>query len=553
MTRQLGEEQNVSTRKQLNNKASFSRRRRTAGEAGQAALALVMGLMIILVTGASLLATNAINHDPLIQNDAIQHYAYRGLESGINTYLSSVNTNSNLINCNSNSVAGQCNPSDYGTWKLVQGTGTDNISEWYLWGNPVFCFNNACTINGGSASTNLTLLYIKVQMWGAAGVGSHIVYQSASENLTPVNGFLTRIWWANYEATDPTSAGYSNTDGAYCTHDWNNNYNGANTTGANACSEVYFDAGAKIYGPIFSNDSIYVSGNPTLGPVTTHDPSCLFVTGTGGKTASCQTNNSSVTQSAADAAGDKYNQPLQPIPTTDSSLATIAKLNGCYYQGPTTLHFNATAGGAGTMNVWSPDSTSSSTAADCLPSTAGAAVNVPNGANGNGVIYVGNAASTACVAGANPYDNWTSGTYGSNAQLNYKGTYTNFFGAQPSQDCEGDAFVGDSPTGGGIAGQLTVASANNVVVTNDLEYVDCGTNFTANYADPHDYPCTYNPTGNNDSLGLIATNYVEVNHPVVPAVHDDRRCQDMHGGHVLFDVGTDLHGYSVGQLHGSPL
>ena len=68
-----------------------------------------------------------------------------------------------------------------------------------------------------------------------------------------------------------------------------NGYNGPVLGGTNPCAAVYFGPDDKVYGPIFSNDSIYVASGPTLGPVTTADPSCLFITGTGGKAASCQT------------------------------------------------------------------------------------------------------------------------------------------------------------------------------------------------------------------------------------------------------------------------
>ncbi|MGH9082733.1 MAG: hypothetical protein ACRDWN_05250, partial [Acidimicrobiales bacterium] len=91
-------------------------------------------------------------------------------------------------------------------------------------------------------------------------------------------------------------------------------------------------------------------------------------------------------------------------------------------------------------------------------------------------------------------------------------------------DCEGDVFVKDAdtvntPSGGvpGVAGNLTVAAANNVVVTGSLEYTDCGTKFAT--TNDHKSGCHYN-TGTaavNDSLGLIATNYVEVNRPGQPS------------------------------------
>ena len=487
-----------------------------ASQAGQAALGIVLGITVMLATGAGILATSVIERDPLVQSDVVQHYAYRALEAGVNTFLNNVNDDPNLMNCNATSVGGgQCDPTEYNTWKQVQGTtGPGVVPEWYLWQNPVFCFDQACTVTGNST---LPILYAKITVIGGAGFPGHMSYQSSVANMKPENGFLTRVWWSNYEATDPALGGYPTSD---CTQDYLNAYNGPNTTtGTTACSAVYFGPGDQIYGPLFSNDSMYVFGNPTLGPVQTADPNCLYTTGTGGKSASCATSDGSgagqiVTQSAADAAASAYNQAVEPLPTTNSALATYASLNGCLYQGPTTFAFD----GNDQMTVWSPDTPLSS---KCLVSQGGV-VNVPNGAHGNGVIYVQSVGNPAnCQPGANPFDNYTAGGEGPQAQWGYDGTYFDFFGWQPQPDCEGDAFVSDNPTGGGISGQLTIGTANNVVITGNIKYQDCGANFDSTV----NHPCIYNSSTTNDVLGLIATNYVEVNHPVKP------NCTTIGGSH----------------------
>jgi hypothetical protein len=506
------------------NRIAGSQRRRN--DSGQAALALVLGLTMILLTGAGLLATQAIQHYPLIQNDAIQHYAYRGVEAGTNAYLADVNANSTLINCNSKAASNsfQCSPHDYETWTSIPGTG--NVSEWYLWENPVFCFNTACTITGGASSAGLPLLYVRMQIWGAAGVLNKLAYQESTVNLKPVNGFLNNIFWSNYEATDPTDFGGVAAD---CTWNWANGEKGPDVTGS-FCNPVVFTSADVLYGPVFTNDSVYIYGDPTLGPVTTADPNCTFVNGV--STAMCST---SVTQTQADAAANSNSasnfENLLPPADAAGSLSTLAKLHGCYYQGPTTVHFNS----GGTMNVWSPDSTSPitnpsasswTTSSSCLNGQ-GLAVNVPNGTNGNGVIYVDSASGSACKAGANPFDDWTAdsfnenwagGDYGPDAQID---GFKNYYNYTPTPDCEGDAFVGDTVpaatnTTGSVSGQLTIATENNVIVTDDIEYADCGWNSVAQFESPHTNQCAYNSTGTNDSLGLIAAGFVEVNHPVAP-------------------------------------
>jgi len=505
--------------------------RMTGRERGQAALALVLGLTLILTTGGALLANDAIQHDPLIQNDVVAHYAYRALEAGSNAFLNNVNANPNLINCTSSSPSGgQCDSTDYDTWKQVEGTnGAGTVPEWYLWEDPTFCFNTTCTPPAGGVTT-ATLQYIEVPIYGAAGFPGHIQYQSSTQVISPENGFLTRIWWSNYEATDPALNGYS---ASACTWDWNNGYNGPSLGGSGACSPVYFGNGDQIYGPLFSNDSIYVYGGPTLGPVQTADPHCLFVNypappGNTTQAGGCYTSGGGgiVNQTGADAAASKYGQPLEPLPPSDSSLEALAALKGCVYYGPTTITFDAND----QMTVWSQDSTNTSnpngamyTRPSCLPSQ-GATVNVPNGGNGNGVIYVASVPAADCQtgagqadAGANPYDNYQSSTHsnGSIAQWGYDGTYYNYAGHSSSTvpDCEGDAFVSDATAGGsGISGQITVAADNDVMVTGNLEYTHCGASFNSTVNDP----CQYNVSGTNDALGLIANNYVEVNHPVEP-------------------------------------
>lgn len=524
---------------------------------------MVIGLTVLLTTAAALLATNVVEHDPLVQADVVQHYAYRALEAGINSYLTSVNANPNEIDCNHLSPSpGQCNPSDYDQWKQVDNTtGIGVVPEWYLWEDPVFCFGTVLSGNPPSCpTTGTTLSYVKVTVVGAAGFPGNIQYQSSAANLIPVNGFLTHVWWTNYEATDPLLQGAQPTA---CTYDYDNNYNGPDIGGSGDCSPVYFNNNDILNGPIYSNDSLYIDATgtpPTLGPVTTADPNCLFVTGPPGpkSTSNCTTTdkigaNTLVTQTAANLTASQWAHALEPIPpaTTGSALATYASLDGCLYTGPTTITFDAND----QMTVWSPDTPSpdwnqgaGAPAENCMPSAtptntgAPVTVQVPNGVYGNGVIYVQGASGTCATAngntgnGANPFDNWNYSTnkLGPNAQWGYKSAipiYYNYFGSTSTPDCEADAFVSDNPgsggsallpntTPGGISGQLTVGSANDVVVTGNINYLDCDAQ--AGFNSGQSWPagiCSYNLPASgtpNDILGLIAYNYILVNHPVKP-------------------------------------
>ena len=312
-----------------------------------------------------------------------------------------------------------------------------------------------------------------------------------------------------------------------------------------ACSPVYFNADTQVYGPIFANDSIYVGTTSTpgnLGPIETADPSCIAVTGErplstpGTGPYDCVPAATSVTGTA-----DRDNLPKQTIPKSDSQLATFAAETlttgpsyGCVYYGPTTITFDK----GDQMTVWSPDS---ATTATCLPSQ-GATVNVPNGGHttkGNGVIYVKTQTTlSACKPTANPFANLATGGTGKYSQV---GEYARIGATTPN--CEADVFVSNHPTTpghtkkkptslSGVSGPLTIGSSANIVVTGTIKYTHCGQTFTSSQAHTltpvtkaPKYACPYHPAGTptptrrtrtepNDVLGLIANDYVEVNHPI---------------------------------------
>ena len=245
--------------------------RRRHDERGQAGMALVLALVIVMTAIGGQLVTNVLGHDPLVQTYSVEHYAYRALEAGVNDYLEALNANPNLINCNvNNEASGLCAGSGYGSWVEVPGTGTGGtvVPEYFMWNNPQLCFPPSCTGTSGA------LQYATVLVVGAAGYPGNFIYQSENTDLTPENGFLTHVFWDNLNA-EPNS-GYS---ASSCGYDWavtQGNSSAYNGPGAN-CTPVYFGTSDGLYGPVFSNDSIYVSGSPAFTSVSTHDPDCLFV------------------------------------------------------------------------------------------------------------------------------------------------------------------------------------------------------------------------------------------------------------------------------------
>ncbi|MGH9089854.1 MAG: hypothetical protein ACRDZR_00500 [Acidimicrobiales bacterium] len=504
-------------------------------------------LTILLALFSAVMVDNVVQHDPMVKNTTIDHFTYRGLEGGLNDLMSEINENPNEVACNSTSPpGGQCPvQKSFLAWRRVPDTkGTGVIPEWFAWTDPKFCFTEACPVSTTTAHVTDTptatatppkpVLYVKETVYGAAGVPGNYSYEESTLNLKPVNGFLTRIWWSTYEADDPALHGTTRTPPG-CGYNYPA-YRGPNT-GATECSPVVFASGTQVYGPIYSNDSIYVTGTPTLGPVQTADPNCLFVYNTGRttqfKTQRCVTKASqetkprgsrTVTQTTATFATSNSGDSKHPLPTTDATLEQYAAYDGCVYTGPTTIEFDATD----KMTVWSlgtPAKAATATTPACPsthvttnpahPTPVTNTGTVPNKTYGDGVIFV-KTAPTPCKAGANPFDDYTEtkGTNGSAAQYTQAHNAYDYFGFQPypETNCEGDAFVSDNPASGGISGQLTVASSNDVVITGTIKYQDCGSAFRSTYT----HPCHFNATGTktNDSLGLIAQNYVVVNHPV---------------------------------------
>jgi hypothetical protein len=482
-----------------------------AHDVGQAAMGMVIGLVLLISISAGTLAATAIQHDPLVSEDVVQHLAYRALESGIDTYLVALNQNPNLVNCNSNNTSTtstSCPSSELpalNSWVTVSGNANNPVTERFMWTNPALCFNAACTAVGSTAGQ--TLDYVKELIYGAASIGNMVSFQSSYVDLTPENGFLTHLFWSNYESTVP-AAGQTQD----CTYDWNNNYEGPDinqpgTFNNSTCSAVYFGPNDVLYGPIYTNDSIYVYGGPNFGStsapqtVTTHDPHCLFVDPINnlGSPPACSSATSEV--GAYNQATSTNNAPIEPIPSTDTALASIAARSGCLYSGPTTITLS-NSGTTEYMTVTSPDTPYSSSGfnendASTNPNNCGTG-KVP--APVNGVVFVQNSPSSqTCQAFANPFDGEApNGTF---SQLGL------YYGQTGSPDCEGDAFVR-----GTVSGALTIATQNDIVVDGDITYADCGSSFNSTYANQ----CSYNsaPGVPNDVLGLIAYAYVEVDRPL---------------------------------------
>ncbi len=281
-------------------------------------------------------------------------------------------------------------------------------------------------------------------------------------------GFLDNLSMSNYNLVDPQLDPVAGSSTAYdCVYDHYqpNPESGGTGPDMNYCSGlINYWVGFSNFqnvanGPVRSNDDYYLCGNPDFkGQVTTGDPS---------------TSHKPYWYDPAGCPGDAPNLEKGPIqsqgtismPPSDSKIETYASSAGCVYTGPTAIQLSGTK-----MTVLSPDTLSAN--AGCYDtSTPGTPYTVDlTSSSFNGVVYVQGIPS--------------SGTNSGPCQTNL----SSWLSTSMDPCKSGDAFVQ-----GSLNGQLTIATANNLFVTGDIKY----NSFTGNTV-----------------LGLVANNFIEVNHPV---------------------------------------
>ena len=271
------------------------------------------------------------------------------------------------------------------------------------------------------------------------------------------SGFLRYIYFTDIETQDPALWDTSRTD---CSR-YHYAVSPAGARPSN-CRDIQFATGDVIQGPLHSNDALWINGSVLFtdpktetswadganpAPVVNHR---WWGTGTPDSSGYRPVYQASIVLPAANSEIQQYADPTK----TD----VIAP--GCQYSGQTRIIFAGTK-----MRVLSP-STTTGTKLRCYNTST---PNVEQLVDIPPVIYV-QQLSGACGAGGIGYP-----IAGENATYNCQ---------------DGNAFVQGTATG-----QVTVATANNVVVTGDLK-------------------TTTNDLTGTDVIGLVANNYLWVHHPV---------------------------------------
>jgi hypothetical protein len=218
------------------------------------------------------------------------------------------------------------------------------------------------------------------------------------------------------------------------------------------CVEIEFITGDEIKGPVHTNDAALVCGTPSFGREGESPKDAVEI------------NGETYSEGGGCSDSPKFNgeyitkgKVILP-PETDGELATLAKPEYTF-SGKTLVTLNAN------LSESSPENTITVANAN-LNAGAPTTLKWPE----NGVLYVNESSTTGCSYNYKPYDS----------------IYTE------------DSGCGNVYVQGNYTKSLTIASANNVIIDGNIQ-----TKTESSGA----------PSG-GATLGLIATNYVRVYHPV---------------------------------------
>ena len=429
---------NIVSTKRAGNKRS---------ERGDALVIALIAAMLMTLIPAGLVAAAAgqINQTQANQNS---QGALAAAEAGVTNYQ-------NLLN--------QYSVNQLGNYWLYSATNLPPVTNLALTGwEPVsgstteyfhYSVNNSTSASTGLVTLDATGMSLHGNLTQYETVRASFRSESFLDYLIFVNRMIADPVFSNHLTQLPVNKAESQCNFSF------SQPNGSGTvpsTGPTlpACQGLinYYVTGQTFNGPIFSNDIYYLSGSPVFnGPVYSASP---VTSGSSVNPYWIDPLNAYLGQSVSDnpifnSGGNvQYHTPLN-LPSADQNLEQIAAADGCLYYGPTQITLQGS-----TMTVVSPQTKNTACVGSNLP--------LPP----NGVIYVASLPQT------------TSGT------CNTQELDT----VNQSAPCQqGNAFVQ-----GTLSGQLTIASANDITVTGNLEYTGCMAN------------------GTSDLLGLIANNFVQV-------------------------------------------
>lgn len=420
--------------------------RRSSGEQGFALVTVILALTALMALSAAAVSYG-VGSQTLSRRDQNWNASLAAAEAGIDDFVFRLNENSNYFQYNNSNQ-----PPD----------GNHAFTAYV----PVPGGNTISTFRYSTDTTRIAIDgTILITSTGKVGTTKRSVQATLRRR-----SFIDYLYYTDYETLDPalyTGPLYTG-DTTYTPAQATTNctkyayVTGGRGTG---CTEINFITADQVNGPLHTNDSFLVCGQPRFNGNTStswnKSTQPRYRTNTG-----CSGNNPVF----ANPGDPKYLSNLAMPPSNSAIKAeTAAGKGGCLFTGPTIITLNSN----GTMTTTSPFSKQVNGA--CVKNGTGA---LPT----NGVVYVQSVPSTA----TDP--NYTNGCpYSNPAHPLPTLMVTNDANTYACRD--GDVFVQ-----GTLKGQLTIAVANNVVVTGNTTY-NGGTTGTS-------------------LLGLVANNFVQVRHPL---------------------------------------
>ncbi|MBX3088726.1 MAG: hypothetical protein KF742_09545 [Cryobacterium sp.] len=453
------------------------RSRLGTGEQGFSII-LVVGIGMVLMILATVVATSAISGTMKARQDQAWSAALSAAYAGIDEYQSRLSNDSFYVQYG--------NPAaDFSTGSsLTLPTGTQENDAFGIGTDGTWA---TVAGSGGSAKFRYEINTTEYLETGIIRVRSTGLVDGVTRSIVAdlrQTGFIDFLYFTDYEIQDPQISGESSSCVKY---EWAGR-------DESSCTGIQFGKNDVVNGPLHSNDTLLICESTFKGPVTTSNSvnkgsGRLYEIPSG-----CGTANFT--------SGMSYS-PTVGMPSTNakmkretrSDLTTAGVPNpGCLYTGPTSIVFNAD----GTMTVKSPwtkktqiagePATSGSTPAACgsitaLHSSSGATITVP----ANNMVYVQNVPTVS--SDPNYWTNSESGRPTCPSKGNNLGyPISNESAATDAYGCRnGDIFVK-----GTLKGKVTLAAENYVYVVGDITYKD----------------------SSSDILGLVGNNAVWVWNPM---------------------------------------
>jgi len=411
-------------------------------------LALYVLTITTLLLGASYVAVLTDQH--LSRNDLDQKRAYSAAQAGVQQYDYDLNQNPNYWE-SCPSPSGSIGAADSGSTETYLDTpipastapgGTTTCSS----ANPIGTMIEATTLTGGGA--NPAAGTFRVASTGTSNNVSRTIVAQYKRN-----SFLNFVYYTDYETLDPAALTGNPTD---CKR----HYSDSPGRGSDCSGPINFISADTINGPLHSEDTLSICGNPTFGRSAADaiEAPALSNEGQG-----CGSNSAPYWGATMKGTYNSAATSLLP-PPTNGQLLNVAQAGGKVYSGTTTIQLTGTTATITNANLNSGTPTSVNLSAT------------------NGVIYVSSAQTPVCAEHYTPFT--ANATYGANLGC-------------------GNVYVS-----GYYNMSLTIASDNDVIVAGNIWPGSSASNYQTSTG-----ALGGTPTGSN-LLGLIANNFVRIEHPV---------------------------------------